>query len=115
MPDDLFSFDPRLKARTTDPRTAKWAALANLPLKDTQRREILEIHLDHPAGLTDDECSRFTTIRLNSLSTRRSELERGGWLEDTGMERKTRQGVFAVVWRVTTKAKLALPRLEFQA
>jgi hypothetical protein len=101
---DLFAW-PNAKARTTDPDTSKQAALANLPLKDTQRREILEIHLAYPKGLTDDELSQLTHIRLNSLTTRRSELFQGGWLEDSGLERKARTGVFQVVWRVTEKAK----------
>lgn len=103
---DLFEWgsDPRLKARGSDPETSKKAAFANLPLKDTQRREILEIHVKNPDGLTDDEVSQLTSMRLNSLTTRRSELFQGGWLEDSGLERKTRTGIAAVVWRVTEKA-----------
>lgn len=108
--DDLFAWaqDPRSKARGSDPDTSKRAAFANLPLKNTQRREILEIHLRHLEGLTDDELSQLTPMRLNSLTTRRSELFQGGWLEDSGLERKTETGISAVVWRVTDKAKRTL-------
>lgn len=104
--DDLFEWaqDPRSKARSGDPDTSKRAAFANLPLKGTQRREILDIHLANPKGLTDDELSQLTSIRLNSLTTRRSELYQGGWLEDSGLERKARTGISQVVWRVTDKA-----------
>lgn len=107
--DDLFEWgnqNPRAKARNTDPATSHRAAFANLPLKNTQRRLILEIHLAHPKGLTDDELSQLIGMRLNSLTTRRSELFQGGWLEDSGEERKTRTGVCAVVWRVTEKSKM---------
>jgi hypothetical protein len=113
--DDLLAWDPGLKARTTDPVTAKLAALANLPLKNTQRWEIFEIHLAYPEGLTDDELSQLTDIRLNSLTTRRSELFEGGWLEDSGLKRKARTGVSQVVWRVTAKTTLAFPSLNLSA
>ena len=104
-----FAFaDATTKARATDPDTCREAALANLPLKDTQRREILELHSRHPDGLTDDECSELCSIRLNSLTTRRSELYQGGWLEDSGLRRLTTCGISAIVWRITAKTKLLL-------
>jgi hypothetical protein len=102
-----FNFDPHNKSRGSDPDTSRRAALANLPLKHTQRREILDIHLAYPAGLIDDELDQLTDIRLNSLTTRRSELFLGGWLEDSGLQRKARTGIFQIVWRVTEKAKEA--------
>jgi hypothetical protein len=100
-----FSFEPRNKFRSTDPLTSVVAAFANLPLKDTQRRRILEVHMAHPDGLTNDEMDQLGTgIVLQSLNTRVSELHRGGWLEDTGLTRLTRHGIQAVVWRITQKA-----------
>jgi hypothetical protein len=100
-----FDFDPRRKFRSSDPITSRLAAFENLPLKDTQRRALLDIHLAHPLGLTNDELDTLSAIALNSLTTRVSELSRGGWLEDSGLTRPTRNGIHAVVWRVTQKAK----------
>jgi len=102
--------DPSEKFRETDPDTSRKAAFANLPLKGTQRREILDIHLAHPGGLTDDEVHNLTPMVYDSLTTRRSELAQGGFLADSGLTRKTRNGIEAVVWQVTLKA-LSHPEL----
>jgi hypothetical protein len=100
-----FNFDPRKKARKTDPSTSHEAAWANLPSKDTQRRIILEVHMAYPDGLSNDELDQLGTgIVLHSLNTRVSQLHEGGWLEDTGVKRITRRGIHAVVWRITEKA-----------
>ena len=92
-------------ARSTDPDTAKLAALKRLPLKGSQRREILELHVRYHRGLTDSELKELTDMVHDSLTTRRSELVRGGWLEDSGMVRVNEHGIDCVVWRLSAYAR----------
>ena len=92
-------------ARGTDPDTAKLAALKRLPLKGSQRREILELHVRYHRGLTDSELKELTDMVHDSLTTRRSELVRGGWLEDSGMVRVNEHGIDCVVWRLSAYAR----------
>jgi hypothetical protein len=102
------SFDPRAKARDTDPPTAKNAAFQNLPTKNTQRWIILKVHFNHPLGLTNHELealiNRDRIVIINdSLTTRVSELEQGGWLLNTGLKRMGNNGIEIAVWRITAK------------
>jgi hypothetical protein len=103
-----FDFDPRKKFRATDAKSARQAAFENIPLKNTQRWTLLKIHGEHPDGLTNDELSQLTPIILVSLTTRCTELVQGGFLEETGETRKTRNGISAEVKRITEKGKQAL-------
>lgn len=59
-------------------------------------------------GCTDQEIEQSLSIRPSSASTRRAELEKGGWIEDSGLRRKTPAGNEAIVWRVTDAAKAKL-------
>ena len=92
-------------ARQSDPDTAKEAALRRLPLKGSQRRELLELHGAYPRGLTDSELKTFTSMVHDSLTTRRSELVRGGWLEDSGTVRLNEHGIDCVVWRLSAHGR----------
>jgi hypothetical protein len=76
------------KARTTDPNTSKAAALANKPRAGSQRARLLQVVIDKGAiGATAEEAAKATGIRLNSASTRMSELVRGGHIREGGTRR----------------------------
>lgn len=85
------------KARSTDPSTSRRAALAAAPRAGSQRERILAAITAAPAGLNYDEASEATGIVGVSVSTRISELARGGWIVRAG-ERETRAGGMADVW-----------------
>lgn len=100
------------KARSTDPPTSKAAAVHNRPRASSQRGRLLEAIVFHsnPApgpraryGLTAEEAAEATGIRLNSASTRMSELLRGGWIAEHGT-RETEAGEQATVYVATAKA-----------
>lgn len=95
------------KARSGDPDTSKLAALRNEPRRGTQRATILgwlRVYAGHGDGRTADEIAIVAGLPLNTVSTRMSELERGGHVEKTGERRKTRAGGEANVYRAVTKA-----------
>jgi hypothetical protein len=105
MPEEGEEASPQLrldgpKARSTDPSTSKEAALRNKPRAGTQRAKLLgAIVAAGPRGMTAEEASRDTGIRLNSASTRMSELIRGGWItESAGGQRRTSGGEKAIVY-----------------
>ncbi len=94
------------KSRSTDPRTSKAAALANKPRAGSQRARLLEAIVGRdPTGMTAEQASRATSIRLNSASTRMSELMRGGWIQESGETRRTSTGERAIVYVATEKAR----------
>jgi DNA-binding transcriptional ArsR family regulator len=96
------------KARTTDPATSRQAALEALPRQGAQRRRILEaIAQTGIRGVTYDDVSERLAMRGVSVSTRISELARGGWIEARG-ERRTSADALATVWVATEKAREAL-------
>jgi hypothetical protein len=78
------------KARSSDPKTSKTAALRNKPKRESQRGRILDMLVEERsryvffAGMTASVIAEKLTIPLNSISTRMSELERGGWVEPAG-------------------------------
>lgn len=93
--------EPHTKARSTDPDTSH--AAAAYPRGSSQRWRILRAHyLEDLGGLTDEELHRrLPDMRLNSLTTRRSELAGAGWLYDTGERREASGGVDQIVWKMT--------------
>jgi hypothetical protein len=111
----LVRDDPIAKVRTSDPDTSRRAAFAIYPTRHKLRWRILVQFADeqrrHNIGLTDNELSlRMPDVRLNSLTTRRSELYLGGWLEDSGIRRKTDAGIEAIVWRLSEAGSIAWRR-----
>lgn len=95
---------PRTKHRNTDPATSRRAALAAAPRAGSQRERILAAITAAPAGLNYDEASEATGIVGVSVSTRISELARGGWIEQSG-ERETSSGGQATVWIASEKVR----------
>ena len=102
------------KARTTDPNTAKAAAIRNRPRAGSQRERLYAaVRSAGPRGMTAEEAAGKTGIRLNSASTRMSELVRGDWLaESHGGTRKTSGGEQAIVYIV--KRQMARFVVEFE-
>jgi hypothetical protein len=88
------------KARATDPGTSKAAAAHAKPRAGSQRQRLyIAVRAAGPRGMTAEEAAKATAIRLNSASTRMSELVRGDWLaESQGGTRKTSGGEQAIVY-----------------
>lgn len=72
------------KARGSDPDTSKTAALRNEPKRGSQRAQIVELLVRERGGKTASDVAERLSIPLNSISTRMSELVRGGWIDIRG-------------------------------
>lgn len=77
-----FQFDPKTRARKTDPITSKLAALANLPARGKHRWRILWMHFLHPLGLFDEELMEllrpiYPETCYDGLTPRRGEITGG--------------------------------------
>jgi DNA-binding MarR family transcriptional regulator len=73
------------KVRKTDPETAQQAWIKIIPKVGTQRYRLLEAL--RIGDSTQDELAAMTGMKINSVSTRLSELLKAGWIEVTGDER----------------------------
>lgn len=96
----------RRPAALTDPETSWQAGRADTEGKQAARSRlrdrILELHRAHPEGLTDDEvAAHFPDADKGSVAKRRGDLVAGGFLIDSGDQRRTRRGCAAIVWKVT--------------
>jgi hypothetical protein len=97
--EDYVSADPMPvhagpKVRSGDPATSRRAALDNLPRRNNQYRRIITLLADRPSWTpTAEEIGAQSGIRLNSVSTRLSELERAAWVNviDRSGKRQTYQ------------------------
>ena len=68
--------------RSTDPSTSRRAAIDNYPRSGSQRQRVLEaVSVQAASGMTASELERMLSLPYQSVSTRLSELVRGGWLE----------------------------------
>lgn len=63
------------------------------------RAVVLAVLRQHPGGLTDEEIQGLTGLSPSTERPRRIELERLGRLFDSGEQRKTKSGRWAVVWQ----------------
>lgn len=90
--------------------TSEAAAWAVLPRTGTQRMTILEwLVARGDQGGTDEETRLALGMRYSSVTTRRDELRKGGWVKDSGARRATTSGESAAVWVVTEKAGAEFP------
>lgn len=101
------------KARRSDPDTSQVAA--RFPRGESQRWRVLNAHYIaltvRSSGLTDEELHQMLRdMRLNSLTTRRSELAVAGWLYDTGIRRQASGGVDQIVWQMTPGGRNAFEK-----
>lgn len=60
-------------------------------------------------GLTQEEVAHYWAVYLYSIAPRFAELERMGWIKDSGRTRTTTRGQQAVVWVLTD---IAVERLH---
>lgn len=97
---------PGRKSRRRDSRTAKLAAIGNAPRRGSQRARIISHlvawHRDRSNGLTAFDLGVATGLPLNSVSTRMSECERGGWVQVSGTT--TQSGAERSMYVPTQKA-----------
>lgn len=94
-------------ARHDGPDTMRAAARRVAPRSGTQRERTLRAVLaQEPRGATDDQLEQLTGYSHQTVSARRNELVRDGYLEAdrTGLRRQTRQGSPAIVWQPTALA-----------
>lgn len=95
-------FDPVLEPKTTTgrdhPETSHYAAGRVLPKTGTQRGRVLEAIRRH-GGLTDEEIVALLDMNPSSVRPRRQELQKAGWIEDSGERRPTMSGAQAIVWK----------------
>lgn len=92
--------------------TSKRAALHHYPRSGSARLRVLEAFAElDPIGMTHEELTEMLSPKNLGLSTfrsRASELEDGGWLEDSGERRPSRANEPITVWRLTDKARTEL-------
>lgn len=81
--------------------TSRLAALRVKPRLDSLRWRVLQAIEGADQGKTDEELATELEMRLNTLRPRRWELVIGGWIQDSGRERKTSSGSFATVWTLS--------------
>jgi DNA adenine methylase len=60
----------------------------------------------HPGGLTCDDIERILDMRHQTASARIHELMKDGAIIDTGLQRPTRSGANAIVWRAVLPSPL---------
>ena len=92
---DLFA--PNV--RPTDPDTSHAAAVST-PARHTDRARALQVHRQHPAGLTDFELADLMGRQQTSAGKRRGELVAAGLIVDSGRRRPAPSGAMAIVWQV---------------
>lgn len=96
--------EPTLPYVKTSPTSAD-AALRAEPRAGTDRATVLRILvIAGDYGCTDEELQTISNLDPSTERPRRVELERGGWIKDSGKTRKTRSGRSAVVW-IAVEAK----------
>jgi hypothetical protein len=83
------------------PDTSHYAADRIRPRTGTQRARVLEfIQQADEFGATDEEIQDGLGLNPSSQRPRRQELQKAGWIVDSGGRRKTRSGASAIVWTV---------------
>lgn len=91
-----------------EPRdTERAAADRATPRTGTARARVLAAIGEAPHnGATDEELQRHLKLNPNTERPRRVELERGGYIFDSGKRRPTVSGDSAIVWKVTPAGAL---------
>ena len=88
------------------PETQRRAAVAAYPRTGTWRRKVLdEIGRAGERGMTDEELYGALRGDENTIRPRRNELLNDGWIEESGIERKTPSGKDAMAWVLTEQGR----------
>lgn len=78
--------------------TSEAAARSVEPTAGSKRGTVLGLLRTFPEGLTDEQIEVATGWRHQTVSARRRELVIGGFVEDSGLRRKTSSGREAAIW-----------------
>lgn len=106
------SRDTAGKHQRNHPDTAVAAAQMQKGKSGTLRMRVLRAIAASPDGLADFEVAAALDALHYSCAPRRTELVDLGWVEDSGIRRKTANGTDAVVWRLTERARAHGPASE---
>jgi hypothetical protein len=95
----------RNHARASDPDTSKAAAESVAEGVTLVQKRVLDLHSEHPEGLTDEELTdlyieTYGPTGESSIRSRRHDLTSKGKFEDTGLRRELRSGRKGIVWRL---------------
>jgi hypothetical protein len=99
---------PRLGPFQHHSMTSRQAAIVNYPRNGTQRQRIIKAVASAPDGLTREQLAEMLGIVLNAVLPRVVELRAGGWIEESGRTRLTKQGARATVLVLTERARTEL-------
>jgi hypothetical protein len=99
MTQQLDMFPPRTRARRTDPDTSRKAAEQAAP-RMTERRRIVLRHFLQFTRMTDLDLQGLCSDHGSTFRTRRSELQKMGYVADSG-ERIAQRGSNRIVWTIT--------------
>jgi hypothetical protein len=114
---DLFSSmidrdgeEPEFKVkehvRTTDPDTSRAAAESVAGSVTLVQKRVVEIHSEHPEGMTDEELTDayiglYGPAGQSSVRSRRHDLAVKGRFIETTLRRKLRSGRSGIVWQLS--------------
>lgn len=101
QPRDLPRNAPHVVGSATSRAAAE--SISGAVLNNMQLR-VLQAIIDSD-GLTCDEVEAQLDLRHQTASARIHELRKAGYLEEKGIQRSTRSGRNATVWKATNKAK----------
>lgn len=90
--------------------TSRAAAESVVSITEAGRRAMLSaIKLAGEHGMTDAELETLLERPGNWIRPRRRELEKAGWIRDSGRTRPTTSGRMAVVWEEVKDAETSSP------
>ena len=76
------------------------------------RQRVYEALCASPDGLTDQEIEERTGLSGNTVRPRRGELQKAGFVVDSGDQRMTKSCRFATVWRALSPEDARRERLK---
>ena len=85
-------------SRSAHPTSAS-AALRALPKSGSKRKRVYDF-INRVGGATDEEIEQALNISGNTVRPTRGSLVKDGFIVDSGLERLTKAGNPAIVWRV---------------
>jgi len=113
---EMPKYDPKVKARRSDPSTSSKAAESIGIRVNSSRFKLLMAHFSERNGYTDEEAAIHAGLPLTSeYATRCSELERAGLLASMPTHRTGLSGQLRVVRRITVQGILTAQEVTSNA
>ena len=113
---EMPKYDPKVKARRSDPQTSKQAADEIGIRVNSSRFKLLMAHFSERNGYTDEEAAINAGLPLTSeYATRCSELERAGLIASMPTHRTGLSGQLRIVRRITVKGILTAQEVTSNA